>query len=337
MISFRHGHESVVLQSGDVWAPKHDGDSYRDTAADTLLTIVGEVERGIPWRAAVASHYAESNPWLHQIITSPARDLFFRQHPPPAGARILDLGSGWGQIALPLARRPDSRVTALEPTGERLAFIRAAATQERLAGRMCFVQADFLDLEFEPSFDLICCIGVLEWVPKFRSGEPRSIQLDFLRRIRGALRPQGKCFLGIENRLGLKYLLGSKDDHTSQGNVSVFEAALAAAKHRAITGEELRVFTYTYAEYETLFREAGFEGIETHAAFPDYKLPELILPFANPPALNQTLLDKQIPPEHDGVTGQRLGHPEEYVSHYRSVARMGLAQYFCPSFYFILQ
>jgi 2-polyprenyl-3-methyl-5-hydroxy-6-metoxy-1,4-benzoquinol methylase len=337
MTNFRHGQVPVTVQSGELWAAPRNGDSYRDTAEENLRAIVQEVEKGVPWRAAVAARYATGHPWLHQIITSPARALFFRRHPPPPGARILDIGAGWGQIALPLAREANTLVTALEPTSERLAFIRAAATQEGLAGRMHFVQADFLDLEFEPVFDLVCCIGVLEWVPKFRSGEPRGLQLDFLRRVRAALGPGGRCCLGIENRFGLKYLLGSRDDHTGRKNISVFDATLAAARHQALAGEELRVFTYTFAEYEALFREAGFGSIETHAAFPDYKLPELILPFASPAALNQALLDGPIPAEHDGSDGQPLPHPEEYISHYRSLARLGLAQYFCPSFFFILQ
>ena len=104
----------------------------------------------------------------------------------------------------------------------------------------------------EPIFDLVCCIGVLEWVPKFQGGDPRKVQLAFLRRMRSTLRPGGKCYVGIENRLGLKYFMGGRDDHTGQRNVGVFDQTLAAAKHRTITGEELRVFTYSHAEYLAL-------------------------------------------------------------------------------------
>jgi SAM-dependent methyltransferase len=263
--------------------------------------------------------------------------LFFRQHPPPAGARILDLGAGWGQLALPLARHHGVQVTALEPTPERLAFIRAAATQEQLVDRLHFVQARFQELEFEPSFDLICCVGVLEWVPKFQPGQPRAVQLEFMRHMRAALRPGGQCCVGIENRFGLKYLLGARDDHTGTRNVSVLDAALAAAKHQALTGQELRAFTYTYPEYEELFQAAGFVKIEAYAAFPDYKLPQLVLPLSHPAALNQALLENPIPPEHDGLDGHLLPDPEHHISHYRSLARMGLAQYFCPSFFFLLR
>ena len=338
MINFRHGSTPVTLKAGALWAAPGEGGTYHDLAAENLRTIIGQVEAGVPWRDAVSSYCAGNNSWLYQIVTNPARALFFQQHPPQPGARILDLGAGWGQIALPLARRDNTAsVTALEPTHERLAFIQAAAAQERLSKQMQFVQADFLDLEFGPSFDLVCCVGVLEWVPKFHAGDPQTVQLDFLRRMRSALRPGGQCCIGIENRLGLKYVLGARDDHTAQRNVSVFDAALAKAKHRGLTGEELRAFTYTHAEYLALFREAGFECVETHAAFPDYKLPQLILPIDPPATFNRTLLTYPIPPEHDGIDGQLLPHPEEYVSHYRSLAQMGLAHCFSPSFFFVLR
>jgi 2-polyprenyl-3-methyl-5-hydroxy-6-metoxy-1,4-benzoquinol methylase len=338
MISFRHGPSPVTLKPGELWAAPGGGGSYRDLTEESLWAIIRQIEAGTPWRDAVSAYCASNNPWLHQIITNPARALFFQQHPPPPGAQVLDIGAGWGQISLPLARRDDNiSVMALEPTRERLAFIRAAAAQERLMERMQFVQADFLDLEFGPSFDLVCCVGVLEWVPQFHPGDPRSVQLEFLRRMRSALRPGGQCCIGIENRLGLKYILGARDDHTAQRNVSVFDAALAQVKHRTLTGKELRAFTYTHAEYQTLFQEAGFEQVETYAAFPDYKLPRLILPVDPPADFNRSLLAHPIPPEHDGIDGQLLPQPEEYVSHYHSLARMGVAHCFSPSFFFVLR
>jgi hypothetical protein len=97
------------------------------------------------------------------------------------------------------------------------------------------------------------------------------------------------------------------------------------------------VFTYSHAEYLELFHAAGFTRIETHAALPDYKLPSLILPFSAPEQLNRTLLECELPPEHDGVDGSPLAAPEEFRSHYRSLARMGVAQYFSPSFFFSLE
>ena len=276
MIRFRHGSESVSLKPGGLWATEHPGGVYRDTSAGELRSIVRDVERGAPWREAVAQHYASSNPWLHQIVMSPARDLFFRLHPPNPGARVIDIGAGWGQIALPLAR--SCVVTALEPTLERLAFIRAAAKQEKLADRMHFVQASLFDVTFDASFDLACCIGVLEWVPKFHAGDHHEVQIDFLKRLRALLAPGGCLVIGMENRLGLKYLMGAPDDHLGVPDIAVYDAALAARKWQTHSSDALRVFTFTRAELAEMLSAAGLSDHRFFAALPDYKVPERILP-----------------------------------------------------------
>jgi 2-polyprenyl-3-methyl-5-hydroxy-6-metoxy-1,4-benzoquinol methylase len=332
MITFRHGGKTVAVERGGLWTAQPGENSYRDTPAGELWEIVREVRSGAPWRSVVARRYEKANPWLHQVVTSPARDLFFRQHPPPSGAKVLDIGSGWGQIALPLAQNKSNEVTALEPTPERLAFIQAAATQEQVADRMHFVQADFFDVEFEPqSFDLICSIGVLEWVAKFRPGEPGKVQAEFLNHIRALLKPGGQLVIGIENRLGLKYLLGAADDHLGVPNIAVCDAALATQKWKAQSGQDLRSFTFTRSELADLLNATGFRTATFFAALPDYKLPRLILPLGQ--EINDHFDRGEFVPEHDGHSGQPLAFQAELKSHYRSLARLKIAQEFVPSFY----
>ncbi len=335
MISFRDHDTEVTLEPGSCWpTPLRPRDqSYRDTAAEEIWAIIADITAGEPWRECLRRRIARRDPWLHRIVTGPERDLFFRQHPPKSGALVLDIGAGWGQIALPLART--HLVTALEPTPERLAFIQAAAKQDGCANRLACVQADFLDATFATRFDLVCCIGVLEWVPKFRAGPPRKLQRDFLAHIRALLAPGGELVVGIENRLGLKYLLGARDDHTGTSFIHMFEAELAARKFQAAKGEELRVLTHSLAEYSALFREAGFSRVESFAAFPDYKLPQLILPLADTAAFNARLEKERLPDEHDGVDGTPLPNQEELRSLYRSLAHIQVAHGFAPSYVFV--
>jgi 2-polyprenyl-3-methyl-5-hydroxy-6-metoxy-1,4-benzoquinol methylase len=329
MISFRHGEKTVNLPAGDLWAAGIVEETYRDTSAEELWAIVHEVEQGTPWREAVGRRYAQNNPWLHRVVTSPDRDLFFRLRPPPAGARVLDVGAGWGQISLPLARTCE--VTALEPTPERLAFIRAAAAQEGATRRLHFVQADLFDVEFDTRFDLVTCIGVLEWVPKFRAGDPREVQIDFLRRVRALLNPGGQLVVGIENRLGLKYLLGAPDDHLGVPNIAVYDAGLADRKWQAHSGQALRVFTFTRIELAEMLAAAGLSDHRFFAALPDYKLPQRILPLGS--EVDSFFRQGGDVAEHDGSGGQPLSYQAELCSHYQSLAHLGIVNDFVPSFY----
>lgn len=329
------GGQRVRLRPGERVTHGMD-DLYRDTPASSTARVLAAIRAGVPWREAVRTEHAESNPWLCDIITHPTRTRFLEEHPLSPGALVLDIGAGWGQAAIPLAR--SCQVVAVEPTPERIEFIEAVADQEQRRKNLYFLATSFLDVGLPPVFDYACCIGVLEWVAQFhRSGSPRDVQLDFLRRVRKTLRPGGRCYLGIENRLGLKYLLGSRDDHTALSLVNVFDAQLASAKYRATTGNELRVFTYSLAEYRELFQEAGFKQLTTFGAFPDYKLPQLILPVDQPEIFNRHLRSHAPPPEHDGIDGRPLGNQEELFSHYRSLAEMGIVQHFSPSFFFILE
>jgi len=303
--------------------------TYRDTPGEVLNQIVAEIEGGRPWREVVNERYAEAHPWLHQIITSPKRDLFFRQYPALAHGRILDVGAGWGQLALPLAAQGD--VCALEPTPERLRFIRAAARQDGLDARMWFINADYFDIEFEDRFDLITCVGVLEWVPKFSPGDdPVEIQRRFLRKLRRDLAPGGTLVIGIENRFGLKYLMGAADDHIGHANIAAFDAALAQEKWRAQTGQELRCFTFTRAELDLMLTDAGFATREFFAAFPDYKIPDVIEALGD--GLEQ-IMTRQVVPEHDGSNGISLSFQRELSSHYCSLAHLRIASNFVPSFF----
>jgi 2-polyprenyl-3-methyl-5-hydroxy-6-metoxy-1,4-benzoquinol methylase len=314
-----------------MWKAAGVTDPYRDTPAGELWDIVRDVRAGRPWREVVRRKYGQTQPWLCDIVTSESRDLFFRQHPPPKGARVMDIGSGWGQIALPLARA-GHQVTAIEPTPERLAFIHAAAEQEGIQRNMFFLQADLFDLEMPTTYDLATCIGVLEWVPKFRPGPPREVQKAFLERIRVSLKRDGKLVLGIENRMGLKYLLGANDDHIGVPNIAVYDAELASAKWR-IHGHELRSFTFSQSELANLLREAGFHTTEFFAAFPDYKLPKLVLP--DGAAVNRFLAAGSHIPEHDGANGRSLEFQQELQSHYRTMAAMEIAHRFVPSFFVV--
>jgi Cyclopropane fatty acid synthase and related methyltransferases len=333
-LRFHHAGQPHQLSWGRHFsAPREEG--FRDTPASELTAIVAEIHSGRPWREIIDHRFAATKPWLHQIVTSPLRTAFLAPVLSAPVGPVLDIGSGWGQIARPLAR--DRHVVALEPVAERLAFIAAAARQDSVHDRLAFVESDYFEISFETRFAAICAIGVLEWAGAFQSAaDPQQRQRDFLRKTRAELAPHGQLILGIENRLGLKYLLGAPDDHIGVPNIACLPAALAAPRWQHVSGHTLRSFTYSHTELRDLLTAAGFTQIEFFAAFPDYKLPAAIVPFGeNGATLNAWLCTHTPPADHNGYDGSALSSDlvAALAAHYRSLADEGVAHAFVPSFF----
>jgi cyclopropane-fatty-acyl-phospholipid synthase len=77
-------------------------------------------------------------------------------------ARVLDIGSGWGGLALYLADYCKARVTGITLSQEQLASARARATEQGLCDRVEFRLQDYRDLK--EKFDRIVSVGMFEHV-----------------------------------------------------------------------------------------------------------------------------------------------------------------------------
>jgi cyclopropane-fatty-acyl-phospholipid synthase len=75
---------------------------------------------------------------------------------------VLDIGCGWGGMALTLARDYGARVTGITLSEEQLNEARARAAAEGLAGRVTFELMDYRALEKQ--FDRIVSVGMFEHV-----------------------------------------------------------------------------------------------------------------------------------------------------------------------------
>ena len=111
-----------------------------------------------PCDEVAARHFREGNPRLHEDITYRGRGLFLDVLPVKAGGVYLDVGSGWGQAALALAK--EGAVFCLDSPRVRLEILRAIAEYEGCG--LQYVCGDFRTFPFaENQFDLVIFNGSL--------------------------------------------------------------------------------------------------------------------------------------------------------------------------------
>lgn len=191
-------------------------------------------------------------------------------------SRALDVGCGYGAVSFGLAR-VFKEVYALDITAEKPLLVRELA-QEMGLNNIQTLQANAMELPFgDGAFDAVTVVGVLEWAPLFNEGDPRQVQLQFLREMRRVLAPEGQLLVGIENRFGGQYFAGWPD-HNGLRLTSTMPRALADAYSRLRGKGPYRAYTHSYGGYRELFREAGFTSVRLQAALPSYRYPKYVFP-----------------------------------------------------------
>ena len=82
------------------------------------------------------------------------------------GMRVLDIGCGWGGMALYLARHTGARVTGITLSSEQLAVARQRAEEAELADRVTFELRDYREFAtaHRGAFDRIVSVGMFEHV-----------------------------------------------------------------------------------------------------------------------------------------------------------------------------
>jgi cyclopropane-fatty-acyl-phospholipid synthase len=93
-------------------------------------------------------------------------DLICRKLRLRAGERVLETGSGWGALALHMARHHGVSVIAFNVSHEQVTYARARAVREGLASRVTFIEDDYRAAT--GSFDAFVSVGMLEHVGRRR-------------------------------------------------------------------------------------------------------------------------------------------------------------------------
>ncbi len=108
------------------------------------------------------------------------------------GARVLDIGSGWGGLALHLARAGAGEVLGITLSKEQLKFSRARAEKAGLADRVKFELCDYRQVTGQ--FDRVVSVGMFEHVGVNHYAE-------FFAKLAGLLREDGVAILHSIGRM----------------------------------------------------------------------------------------------------------------------------------------
>lgn len=172
--------------------------------------------------------------------------------------KVLEIGAGCGAITGALTNMAGT-VECIELSMKRSQI---NAYRHRDRKNLCIHVGNFNDIEphIEKKYDYIMLIGVLEYAESYTNTE--QPYTDFLKIMKKHLKPEGKIVIAIENKYGLKYWAGCKEDHVSR----YFEGLEG---YTTTSG----VRTFSSDGLEKMIRGAGFENYTFYYPYPDYKFP----------------------------------------------------------------
>jgi SAM-dependent methyltransferase/DNA-directed RNA polymerase subunit RPC12/RpoP len=241
------------------------------------------------WQREVEHRFNDVDSQRYRSVADLNRASWIDLLPLDADSQVLDIGSGLGAITHALALN-FRQVVSLEPVLERAIFTSLRVQQERL-DHVEVISANILDMPFfDNSFDLIVMNGILEWIGEWDlHHRPDQAQLHVLTKVHRLLKPGGILLIGIENRIGLAFLLGSPDHYgiayTSllpRPWATFYLKKKAAGFYRTALNpkKEYRTYTYTLRGYRQLLLKAGFEKTAFYLPYPNYNSPLEIIPLA---------------------------------------------------------
>lgn len=200
-----------------------------------------------------------NNDWAYLYHLSPVRENLLEWYDFRREGSLLEIGSGCGAMTGLFCRKL-SRVVGIDLSKKRSMI---NAYKNKKYNNLEIFVGNFADIAMEEKFDYVTLIGVLEY-SCFYVGGKDSFH-DMLKKAGSYLKPGGTLIVAIENKYGLKYWAGAKEDHTG----IVFDG---------ISGYEGvdRVRTFSRKGLEDLLIRSGFGNNRFYYPVPDYKMPNEI-------------------------------------------------------------
>lgn len=198
----------------------------------------------------------ERGSWPVLYHLSPLRGNVVEWFPVKAGAKVLEIGSGCGAITGTLAKKAE-KLDCIDLSKKR-SLINAYRNKD--CEGVSILVGNFKDIEphLGGDYDYIFLIGVLEYGQLYMdSCTPYE---DFVRIMKKHLAPGGNIVIAIENKYGLKYWAGCREDH-----LGTFFSGI-----ENYPGQE-GIKTFTQSGLEKIMKAAGCTKYHFYYPYPDYK------------------------------------------------------------------
>lgn len=197
--------------------------------------------------------------WAILYHLSPVRKNLLDWYDFNKDAILLEIGGGCGALSGMFAKKL-KKVTVVELSKRRSEII---YHRHKNYTNLEIIAGNLNDVEFEEKFDYVTLIGVLEYAGKFTDGDTPF--KTFLEKANSYLKPKGKLLIAIENKFGMKYWAGAREDHTGRFFDSIENYP-----------NDKEIQTFGKVELEELIKSVGFKETTFYYPMPDYKLPKII-------------------------------------------------------------
>lgn len=201
----------------------------------------------------------ESSSWPLLYHLSDIRGNIIEWYPMEKDAKVLEIGSGCGAISGFLCKKA-GRVVGIE-LSKRRSLINAYRNYD--CDNLEIIVGNLKKVRIEEKFDYITLIGVLEYAGSYVGGDNPYEQM--LMQVKEYLKPNGRLIIAIENKMGLKYLNGAKEDHVGKAFAGIED-------YRGVS----KVRTFSKPELCQILDHVGFCDHKFYYPMPDYKLPDSI-------------------------------------------------------------
>lgn len=198
----------------------------------------------------------ERKRWEVLYHLSPLRENIVEWLPIGGAMKVLEVGSGCGAITGALSRKA-GEVTCVELSKKR-SLINAYRHMD--AENVTIHVGNFQDVEpdLPCDYDYICLIGVFEYAQAYIGSQ--TPYEDFLKIIKKHLKPDGHIAIAIENKFGLKYWAGCREDH-----LGTYFAGIEDYPQGGV------VRTFTREGLLAIAKRCGFRETQMYYPYPDYK------------------------------------------------------------------